>query len=92
MKENNSPLFRRRAASGISIEDAAFISSANRDRITEGIGQEVGGLGTALGEAFEKAKKRKDDRDSEAEAQILKFDDFVKDSEGPSAEDLTKGL
>ncbi len=92
MKENNSPLFRRRAARGISIEDAAFISSANRDRITEGIGQEVGGLGTALGEAFEKAKKRKDDRDSEAEAQILKFDDFVKDSEGPSAEDLTKGL
>jgi len=92
MKENNSPLFRRRAARGISIEDAAFISSANRDRITEGIGQEVGGLGTALGEAFEKAKKRKDDRDSEAEAQILKFDDFVKDSEGPSAENLTKGL
>jgi hypothetical protein len=92
MKENNSPLFRRRAARGISIEDAAFISSANRDRITEGIGQEVGGLGTALGEAFEKAKKRKDDRDSEAEAQIIKFDDFVKDSEGPSAEDLTKGL
>lgn len=92
MKENNSPLFRRRAARGISIEDAAFISSANRDRITEGIGQEVGGLGTALGEAFETAKKRKDDRDSEAEAQIIKFDDFVKDSEGPSAEDLTKGL
>lgn len=92
MKENNSPLFRRRAARGISIEDAAFISSANRDRITEGIGQEVGGLGTALGEAFEKAKKRKDDRDSEAEAQIIKFDDFVKDSEGPSAENLTKGL
>jgi len=92
MKENNSPLFRRRAARGISIEDAAFISSANRDRITEGIGQEVGGLGTALGEAFETAKKRKDDRDSEAEAQIIKFDDFVKDSEGPSAENLTKGL
>jgi hypothetical protein len=96
MKENNSPLFRRRAARGISIEDAAFISSANRDRITEGIGQEVGGLGTALGEAFEKAKKRKDDRDSEAEAQILKFDDFVKANdligEKPSAEDLTKGL
>ena len=96
MKENNSPLFRRRAARGISIEDAAFISSANRDRITEGIGQEVGGLGTALGEAFETAKKRKDDRDNEAEAQIIKFDDFVKvnDAMGgePSAEDLTKGL
>lgn len=97
MKENNSPLFRRRAARGISIEDAAFISSANRDRITEGIGQEVGGLGTALGEAFEKAKKRKEDRDSEAEAQIIKFDDFKKFKElypdaGPSAEDLTKDL
>jgi len=95
MKENNSPLFRRRAARGISIEDAAFISSANRDRITEGIGQEVGGLGTALGEAFETAKKRKEDRDSEAEAQILKFDEFVKqqaEGEEPSAEDLTKGL
>jgi len=62
MKENNSPLYRRRQARGLSIEDAAYINRAGRDIVSETIGREIGGLGAALGEAFGKAKKNKQAR------------------------------
>lgn len=62
MKENNSPLYRRRQARGLSIEDAAYINRAGRDIVSETIGKEIGALGTALGEAFGKAKKKKQAR------------------------------
>lgn len=62
MKENNSPLYRRRQARGLSIEDAAYINRAGRDIVSETIGREIGGLGAVLGEAFSKAKKKKQAR------------------------------
>lgn len=67
MKENNSPLYRRRQARGLSIEDAAYINRAGRDIVSETIGREIGGLGTVLGEAFSKAKKKKQARIAQEE-------------------------
>ena len=67
MKENNSPLYRRRQARGLSIEDAAYINRAGRDIVSETIGREIGGLGAALGEAFGKAKKNKQARIAQEE-------------------------
>ena len=63
MKE--SPLYRRRQARGISIEDAAYINRAGRDIVTETIGREVGGLGTVIAEALGKAKKQSKDKKDE---------------------------
>ena len=72
MKE--SPLYRRRQARGISIEDAAYINRAGRDIVTETIGREVGGLGTVIAEALGKAKKQsKDKKDEQDNAnQVIK--------------------
>ena len=81
MKE--SPLYRRRQARGISIEDAAYISRAGRDVVTETIGREVGGLGTVIAEALGKAKKQSKDKKDEQDnaSQVIQ-----------SATDLGKGF
>lgn len=63
MKE--SPLYRRRQARGISIEDAAYINRAQRDVVTETIGREVGGLGAAISEALAKGKKKNQAKEAE---------------------------
>ena len=97
MKE--SPLYRRRQARGISIEDAAYISRAGRDIVTETIGREVGGLGTAIAEALGKAKKQsKDKKDEQDNAnQVIQSatdlgESFTASTQGISdgAEDLLK--
>lgn len=67
MKENNSPLYRRRQARGLSIEDAAYINRAGRDIVSETIGREIGGLGAVLGEALGKAKKKKQAKKAQEE-------------------------
>lgn len=56
----------RRQARGISIQDAAFISEAGRNKVTETIGKEVGGLGAVLSEAFKKASDAKAVKTEEA--------------------------
>ena len=66
MSKTNSPLYRRRQARGLSMEDAYAISEAGRDRVTETIGQEIGAVGSALQEALEKGRKAKGERDAKA--------------------------
>lgn len=80
MKENNSPLYRRRQARGLSIEDAAYINRAGRDIVSETIGREIGGLGVALGEALGKAKKRKQAKTAQ-EQQAKKLQQITQDAE-----------
>lgn len=56
----NSPIKRRTQARGISPQLAEYISSAGRDILNEQVMKEVGGIGMALGAAFEKSQEEKD--------------------------------
>ena len=58
IQDNMSPLKKRQMANKLTVEDAAFISRAGRDIVTETIGQEIGAVGTAIGEALKGAKER----------------------------------
>ena len=56
----NSPIKRRTQARGISPQLAEYISSAGRDILNEQVMKEVGGIGMALGAAFEESQEEKD--------------------------------
>ena len=58
VQDNMSPLKSRQMANKLTVEDAAFISRAGRDIVTETIGQEIGAVGQAIGAALEGAKER----------------------------------
>ena len=58
IQDNISPLKKRQMANKLTVEDAAFISRAGRDIVTETIGQEIGAVGTAIGAALKGAKER----------------------------------
>lgn len=92
MKE--SPLYRRRQARGISIEDAAYISRAGRDIVTETIGREVGGLGTVIAEALGKAKKQsKDKKDEQDNAnQVIQSATDLGESFTESTQGISDGM
>ena len=51
IQDNISPLKKRQMANKLTVEDAAFISRAGRDIVTETIGREIGAVGTAIGAA-----------------------------------------
>ena len=48
---------RRQITGRLNLNEVEYISQAGRDVVTETIGKEMGGLGQALGAAFEKAFK-----------------------------------
>lgn len=81
MKENNSPLYRRRQARGLSIEDAAYINRAGRDIVSETIGREIGGLGAVLGEALGKAKKKKQAKTAQEEQAKKQMQQITQDAD-----------
>lgn len=56
----SSPIKRRTQARGISPQLAEYISSAGRDILNEQVMKEVGGVGMALGAAFEESQEQKD--------------------------------
>ena len=58
IKDKTSPLKKRQMANKLTVEDAAFISRAGRDIVTETIGREIGAVGTAIGAALKGAKER----------------------------------
>ena len=58
IQDNISPLKKRQMANKLTVEDAAFISRAGRDIVSETIGQEIGAVGTAIGAALKGAKER----------------------------------
>lgn len=58
IQDNISPLKKRQMANKLTVEDAAFISRAGRDIVTETIGREIGAVGTAIGAALKDAKER----------------------------------
>ena len=58
IQDNISPLKKRQMANKLTVEDAAFISRAGRDIVTETIGREIGAVGTAIGAALKGAKER----------------------------------
>lgn len=60
IEDSTSPLNKRQMANKLTVQDAAFISRAGRDIVTETIGQELGAVGTAIGEALKGAKERSD--------------------------------
>lgn len=69
IKDKTSPLKKRQMANKLTVEDAAFISRAGRDIVTETIGREIGAVGTAIGAALKGAKERsqaKKAKDAEA--------------------------
>jgi hypothetical protein len=82
----NSPLKRRTQARGISPQLAEYISSAGRDIVNEQVMKEVGGVGMALGAAFELAKEEKEKiekNEKESQQFSVGAEDFIKN--------LTKG-
>ena len=58
IKDKTTPLKKRQMANKLTVEDAAFISRAGRDIVTETIGREIGAVGTAIGAALKGAKER----------------------------------
>ena len=56
----SSPIKRRTQARGISPQLAEYISTAGRDIVNEQVMKEVGGVGAALGAAFESATENKE--------------------------------
>ena len=56
----SSPIKRRTQARGISPQLAEYISTAGRDIVNEQVMKEVGGVGAALGAAFESATEDKE--------------------------------
>ena len=69
IKDKTTPLKKRQMANKLTVEDAAFISRAGRDIVTETIGREIGAVGTAIGAALKGAKERsqaKKAKDAEA--------------------------
>lgn len=68
IQDNRSPLNRRQMANKLTVEDAAFISRAGRDIVTETIGQEIGAVGTVIGAALEGAKERSEARKAKDKA------------------------
>ena len=58
VEDRISPLKKRQMANKLTVEDAAFISRAGRDIVSETIGQEIGAVGTAIGAALKGAKER----------------------------------
>lgn len=81
---------RRQITGRLNLNEVEYISQAGRDVVTETIGKEMGGLGQALGAAFEKAFKGKVDTTDAENAKNLKdlggtsFKDFVKQGEDDS--------
>ena len=68
IQDNISPLKKRQMANKLTVEDAAFISRAGRDIVTETIGQEIGAVGTAIGAALKGAKERSEARKAKDKA------------------------
>lgn len=62
IQDNMSPLKSRQMANKLTVEDAAFISRAGRDIVTETIGQEIGAVGKTIGAALKGAKERSEAR------------------------------
>ena len=75
IEDNASPLNRRQMANKLTVQDAAFISRAGRDIVTETIGREIGAVGTAIGEALKGAKERSAAKKAKDEAEIKKAEE-----------------
>ena len=70
IQDNISPLKKRQMANKLTVEDAAFISRAGRDIVSETIGQEIGAVGTAIGAALKGAKERSQARKARDKAAV----------------------
>ena len=80
-----SPLNRRQMANKLTVGDAAFISRAGRDIVTETIGREIGAAGTAIAGALEGAKKRSEAKKASDKAAVEAANkQKLKESSNPS--------
>ena len=70
IKDKTTPLKKRQMANKLTVDDAAFISRAGRDIVTETIGQEIGAVGTAIGAALKGAKERSQARKARDKAAV----------------------
>ena len=89
IQDNISPLKKRQMANKLTVEDAAFISRAGRDIVTETIGREIGAVGTAIGAALKGAKERSQARKAKDAAAV---EDAKKDRLAKSTKTNTQNL